>query len=102
MTDKKKLQWALCWPMYPPEYKGLKSAEYPLTACARSDWLQWFGSYNPGEAVSSFEQQCCQNLNNLYSLPGEEPPAYLALSITQEAGQPAMGKIMRPGTVEQH
>ena len=102
MTDKKKLLRPLCWPKHPPEYQDFKLGEYPLTAGEKSGWFQWFGNYNPGEALISFEQQFCQNVNNLCPLPDEEPPGYLVLSITQGSGDPAMGRIMRPGTVEYH
>lgn len=72
-------------------------AERQLAICEGSDWFWWFGDYNPGEAVSSFEKQFRLNLSNLYLLLGEEPPAYLALSFTQGSGAPAMGGTMRPG-----
>ena len=72
-------------------------AEAQLAVCEGSDWFWWFGDYNPGEAVSNFEQQYRLNLTNLYLLLGEEPPAYLALSFTQGHGDPTMGGAMRPG-----
>lgn len=75
----------------------LALAEHQLAICEGSDWFWWFGDYNPGEAVSSFEKQFRLNLSNLYLLLGEEPPAYLALSFTQGSGAPAMGGTMRPG-----
>ncbi len=77
--------------------KQIQQAEFQLSICEGSDWFWWFGDYNPGEAVSSFEQQFRLNLGNLYRLLGEEPPAYLALSFTQGSGDPAMGGAMRPG-----
>lgn len=76
----------------------LKEAELQLAVCEGSDWFWWFGDYNPGEAVSSFEKQFRLNLSNLYCLLGEEPPAYLSLSFTQGSGDPAMGGTMRKGT----
>ncbi|MBE0434515.1 MAG: glycoside hydrolase [Methylomicrobium sp.] len=75
----------------------LALAEHQLAICEGSDWFWWFGDYNPGEAVSSFEKQFRLNLSNLYLLLGEDPPAYLALSFTQGSGAPAMGGTMRPG-----
>jgi alpha-amylase/alpha-mannosidase (GH57 family) len=75
----------------------VQQAEFQLAVCEGSDWFWWFGDYNPGEAVSSFEKQFRLNLANLYRLLGDEPPAYLALSFTQGAGDPAMGGAMRPG-----
>jgi alpha-amylase/alpha-mannosidase (GH57 family) len=75
-----------------------KAAELQLAVCEGSDWFWWFGDYNPGEAVSSFEKQYRLNLSNLYRLLGDEPPAYLALSFTQGSGAPAMGGTMRQGT----
>lgn len=80
--------------------KQIKEAEHQLAICEGSDWFWWFGDYNPGEAVSSFEKQYRLNLSNLYRLLGEEPPAYLSLSFTQGSGAPAMGGVMRLG-VEQ-
>jgi alpha-amylase/alpha-mannosidase (GH57 family) len=77
--------------------KQVQQAEFQLSVCEGSDWFWWFGDYNPGEAVSSFEKQFRLNLANLYRLLGEEPPAYLALSFTQGSGDPAMGGAMRPG-----
>ncbi len=77
--------------------KQVQEAEFQLAVCEGSDWFWWFGDYNPGEAVSSFEKQYRLNLANLYRLLGEEPPAYLALSFTQGVGHPAMGGAMRPG-----
>ncbi|MCQ8106001.1 glycoside hydrolase family 57 protein [Methylomonas sp. SURF-2] len=75
----------------------LALAEQQLAVCEGSDWFWWFGDYNPGEAVSDFEQQYRLNLTNLYRLLGEEPPSYLALSFTQGSGAPAMGGAMRRG-----
>lgn len=72
-------------------------AEFQLAVCEGSDWFWWFGDYNPGEAVSSFEKQYQLNLANLYQLLGEKPPAYLALSFTQGSGDPLMGGAMRKG-----
>jgi len=77
--------------------KQIQQAELQLAVCEGSDWFWWFGDYNPGEAVSNFEQQFRLNLANLYRLLGEQPPAYLALSFTQGSGDPAMGGAMRPG-----
>jgi alpha-amylase/alpha-mannosidase (GH57 family) len=77
--------------------KQLQAAQLQLAVCEGSDWFWWFGDYNPGEAVSSFEKQFRLNLANLYLLLGEQPPAYLALSFTQGTGDPAMGGAMRPG-----
>ncbi len=77
--------------------KQLKKAERQLAVCEGSDWFWWFGDYNPGQAVSSFEKQFRLNLANLYRLLGEEPPAYLSLSFTQGSGAPAMGGTMRQG-----
>lgn len=76
----------------------LEEATFQLAVCEGSDWFWWFGDYNPGEAVSSFEKQYRLNLANLYRLLGEETPAYLSLSFTQGSGAPAMGGTMRKGT----
>ena len=80
--------------------KKLQIAENQLAICEGSDWFWWFGDYNPGEAVSNFEKQFRLNLSNLYQLLGEEVPAYLSLTFTQGAGDPAMGGAMRPGAFE--
>ncbi len=105
MSAKKRLQLVLRWQML-GEVKGCfdqviasgklskktcKQAEYQLAECEGSDWFWWFGDYNPGEAVSSFEQQFRLNLTNLYHLPGLQPPPYLSLSFTQGSGNPALG-----------
>jgi len=76
----------------------IMEAEFQLAVCEGSDWFWWFGDYNPGQAVSSFEKQFRLNLANLYYMIGEEAPAYLALSFTQGSGAPAMGGTMRKGT----
>jgi len=80
--------------------KKLQIAENQLAICEGSDWFWWFGDYNPGEAVSNFEKQFRLNLSNLYQLLEEEVPAYLSLTFTQGAGDPAMGGAMRPGAFE--
>ncbi|MGR9099261.1 MAG: glycoside hydrolase, partial [Gammaproteobacteria bacterium] len=80
--------------------RKIMEAQFQLAVCEGSDWFWWFGDYNPGEAVSSFERQYRLNLFNLYHLLGEEPPAYLALSFTKGGGHSAMGGAMRPGKVE--
>lgn len=77
--------------------KQRQEAELQLAVCEGSDWFWWFGDYNPGHAVSSFEKQFRLNLANLYKLLGEDPPPYLALSFTQGSGAPAMGGTMRHG-----
>ncbi len=77
--------------------KQIQQAEFQLSICEGSDWFWWFGDYNPGQAVSSFEKQFRLNLTNLYLLLGEEPPSYLALAFTHGSGDPAMGGAMRPG-----
>ena len=74
-----------------------EKADLQLAVCEGSDWFWWFGDYNPGDAVSSFETQFRLNLANLYYLLGEDPPGYLALSFTQGSGAPAMGGTMRQG-----
>lgn len=76
----------------------VQQAQIQLAVCEGSDWFWWFGDDNPGEAVSSFEKQFRLNLTNLYQLLGENPPAYLALSFTHGAGNPAMGGAMRPSS----
>lgn len=80
----------------------LRAAELQLAICEGSDWFWWFGDYNPGEAVSDFEQQFRLNLTNLYHLLGEEAPAYLSLSFTQGSGTPALGGTMRHGSAASH
>ncbi len=61
----------------------LAAAEQQLAQCESSDWFWWFGDYNPGEAVASFDQLYRRQLTALYRLLGEEPPASLAQPLSR-------------------
>jgi len=59
------------------------AAERQLAICESSDWFWWFGDYNPGQAVASFDQLYRRNLANLYRLLKLPPPAQLDLPISK-------------------
>ena len=74
-----------------------EAAERQLAVCEGSDWFWWFGDYNPSGAVLDFERLFRLHLANLYHMMGEEPPDYLAQTISQGGGSPQHGGTMRPG-----
>ncbi len=74
-----------------------EAAERQLAVCEGSDWFWWFGDYNPSGTVLDFERLYRLHLANLYHMIGEEPPGYLAQSISQGGGIPQHGGTMRPG-----
>jgi len=74
-----------------------RDAERQLALCEGSDWFWWFGDYNPGAAVSDFEQLFRVQLGMLYQLLGVEPPEYLAHSFAAGHGDPGLGGVMRRG-----
>lgn len=69
--------------------------ELQLATCEGSDWFWWFGDYNPGQAVSDFEQLYRRQLTELYRMLGVEPPEYLKLVFAKGSGDPAAGGAMR-------
>jgi alpha-amylase/alpha-mannosidase (GH57 family) len=55
-----------------------KEAVYQqLAICESSDWFWWFGDYNPGHTVASFDRLYRGNLKRLYRLLGVDPPLLL-------------------------
>jgi alpha-amylase/alpha-mannosidase (GH57 family) len=70
-----------------------------LAVCESSDWFWWFGDYNPGHAVSSFDQLYRDNLKRLYHLLKVEPPSQLDQPICRGEGKEAeAGGTMRRST----
>ena len=77
--------------------EALPALERQLAVCEGSDWFWWFGDYNPGDAVSDFEQLFRVQLTTLYHMLNREPPEYLSHSFTFGGGSPAAGGTMRQG-----
>ena len=76
---------------------ALPVLERQLAVCEGSDWFWWFGDYNPGDAVSDFEQLYRVQLATLYHMLHRDPPEYLSHSFTFGGGSPAAGGTMRQG-----
>jgi alpha-amylase/alpha-mannosidase (GH57 family) len=75
---------------------GRQAAYKQLAICESSDWFWWFGDYNPGHAVASFDQLYRDNLKRLYRLLGVESPAQLDQPICRGEGREAeAGGTMR-------
>lgn len=72
-----------------------RRAELQLGICEGSDWAWWFGGYNPGEAVATFDALYRRHLRNLYLLLGEAPPAYLDQPFAHGGGDAEQGGTMR-------
>jgi alpha-amylase/alpha-mannosidase (GH57 family) len=71
------------------------AAERQLSDCEGSDWFWWFGDYNPGTAVASFDRLYRAKLANLYRLIDLPAPAALAEPISHGHGDPEGGGSMR-------
>lgn len=71
------------------------AAEQQLAICESSDWFWWFGDYNPGPSVASFDQLYRRNLANLYRCLRLEPPAELDTPISAGGGHAEGGGTMR-------
>jgi alpha-amylase/alpha-mannosidase (GH57 family) len=71
------------------------AAERQLADCEGSDWFWWFGDYNPGAAVASFDRLYRAKLANLYRLIDLPVPAALAEPISHGHGEPEGGGSMR-------
>ena len=71
------------------------AAERQLADCEGSDWFWWFGDYNPGVVVESFDRLYRAKLVNLYRLIGLPAPAELAEPISHGHGDPEGGGAMR-------
>lgn len=55
----------------------LKEVYVQLAICESSDWFWWFGDYNPGHTVASFDKLYRDNLKRLYHLLEVEAPIIL-------------------------
>jgi len=77
------------------------AAERQLADCEGSDWFWWFGDYNPGAAVASFDRLYRAKLANLYRLIDLPVPAALADPISHGHGDPEGGGSMRRGSAAQ-
>ncbi len=75
----------------------LAAAERQLALCEGSDWFWWFGDYNPAATVSDFERLFRLHLSNLYHMLAQTPPPELAAALSQGAGEPMSGGVMRKG-----
>lgn len=71
------------------------AAERQLADCEGSDWFWWFGDYNPGATVASFDRLYRAKLANLYRLIGLQAPTELAEPISHGHGEPEGGGSMR-------
>ncbi len=74
------------------------AAEKQLADCEGSDWFWWFGDYNSGAAVASFDRLYRAKLANLYRLIDLPVPAVLAEPISHGHGDPEGGGSMRRGS----
>ncbi|MBI5330710.1 MAG: glycoside hydrolase [Betaproteobacteria bacterium] len=72
-------------------------AEPLLMSCESSDWFWWFGDYNPGDAVASFDRVYRQKLKRLYETLEAVPPAYLDSPLCAGGGAAESGGVMRRG-----
>jgi len=73
------------------------AAERQLADCEGSDWFWWFGDYNPGMSVQSFDSLYRRNLSNLYRLLKLPVPASLSHAISSGGGHAEVGGTMRRG-----
>lgn len=74
------------------------AAEQQLAICESSDWFWWFGDYNPGPSVESFDRLYRRNLANLYRCLKLEPPSQLDTPISAGGGHAEGGGTMRRAT----
>lgn len=72
-----------------------EKAARQLAVCEGSDWFWWFGDYNPGDSVRSFDKLYRENLADLYRLLLLVPPLELDVSISQGGGDAEAGGAMR-------
>ena len=75
-----------------------EKAERQLALCEGSDWFWWFGDYNPGDSVRSFDKLYRENLADLYRLLMLVPPRELDTPISQGGGYAEAGGAMRRAT----
>lgn len=76
-----------------PQQRAAAGAQ--LALCESSDWFWWFGDYNPGEAVSQFDELYRRQLTALYARLNLPPAAALAQPLSSGAGSPEHGGTMR-------
>jgi alpha-amylase/alpha-mannosidase (GH57 family) len=70
-----------------------------LAICESSDWFWWFGDYNPGHTVASFDRLFRDNLKRLYRLLDVEAPLLLDDPICHGEGKEVeSGGTMRRAT----
>ena len=76
------------------------AAEQQLSSCESSDWLWWFGDYNPSHAVESFDRLYRHILIHLYHLLKLPAPAVLnhPLSHGGRGNEVEAGGAMRRGS----
>ncbi len=74
-----------------------EQAEALLRSCESSDWFWWFGDYNPGDAVASFDRVYRQKLKRLYQTLGVTAPDYLDQPLCHGGGSIEAGGVMRRG-----
>lgn len=73
-------------------------AEIQLGVCEGSDWAWWFGDYNPGGTVATFDSLYRSHLANLYRMLEEAAPAYLAEAFNDGGADAEQGGAMRRAT----
>jgi alpha-amylase/alpha-mannosidase (GH57 family) len=73
-------------------------ATQQLGICEGSDWFWWFGDYNPGVSVRSFDRLYRLNLENLYHLLKLPAPVDLQHPISAGGGNAEGGGTMRRGS----
>ncbi|MFV1984126.1 MAG: glycoside hydrolase [Thiohalomonadales bacterium] len=77
----------------------ISAAEYQLAICEGSDWAWWFGDYNSEATVNDFDKLYRIHLKRLYHLLQQPCPEYLDLPFSAGSGDPALGGVMRPGSI---
>jgi alpha-amylase/alpha-mannosidase (GH57 family) len=75
-----------------------RAAEHQLASCESSDWFWWFGDYNPGPSVESFDRLYRHNLTRLYELLKLPVPPILSQPISHGGGNAEAGGTMRRGS----
>ncbi|MCP5301358.1 MAG: glycoside hydrolase [Chromatiaceae bacterium] len=71
--------------------------ERQLAICEGSDWFWWFGDYNPADSVNDFDRLYRKQLQNLYEMLGEPPPANLDQPLSRGGGAAENAGTMRRG-----
>lgn len=67
------------------------AAAKQLAICESSDWFWWFGDYNPGPSVESFDRLYRRNLANLYACLQLTPPGALEVPLSHGSAQHVEG-----------